>query len=321
MKNKFLQILLFTFCCTFAPSCKHTNHISVQQKVGDSYWKQGNSINYLVVGDWGRNGEFHQKEVANQMGIEATKKNVSFVMSMGDNFYPDGVISTSDPQWNKSFEDIYTSYSLNTAWYTCFGNHDYRGSIEAQLDYSKVSRRWRTTERYYSFERSIPNSAEKVIFIFIDTNPFDATLNRKSHSDLEKQDTTSQLFWLEKTLATTTAKWKIIVGHHPLFTTGVRRGKMLDVRKSFLPIFEKYKVDVYFAGHEHDLQHQKPIGFTHYFVSGAGSAIRPVTKDSIQTKFAISDNGFMSVQQQQDTLKLQVINYLGKELYKTDIVK
>jgi hypothetical protein len=238
---------------------------------------------------------------------------------MGDNFYPDGVISTTDPQWNKSFEDIYANYSLNIPWFTAFGNHDYRGSIQAQLDYSKISRRWRTTERYYSFEKTIPNSSEKALFVFIDSNPFDETLSRKSHSDLASQDKEAQLEWLEKTLATSTARWKIVIGHHPLYTTGVRRDKMLDVRKAFLPIFEKHKVNTYLAGHEHDLQHQKPEGFTHYFVSGAGSEIRPVTKDEQQTKFAISDHGFMSMQLHKDQLNVQVINFEGKQLYQTTI--
>jgi tartrate-resistant acid phosphatase type 5 len=321
MKVNLLNIYLFLYCCTVAPGCSHLHHTASEQKKGDKYWKQENSINFLVVGDWGRNGEFNQKDVAYEMGKEATKNHTNFVLSMGDNFYPDGVISTTDPQWNKSFEDIYTSYSLNIPWHTCFGNHDYRGSIQAQLDYSKISRRWRTTERYYSFERIIPNSTEKAIFIFVDTNPFDETLSRKIHSDLKKQDTTTQLTWLENTLATTTATWKIVIGHHPLFTTGVRRDKMLEVKKAFLPIFEKHKVNVYFSGHEHDLQHQKPAGFTHYFVSGAGSEIRPVTKDSLQTKFAISDHGFMTVNLYKDSMNLKAINYLGKELYKTLIIK
>lgn len=321
MKNNTLKLLLLLYCCTLATSCSHLQLTASKQETGDKYWKLENSINFLVVGDWGRNGEFNQKDVANEMGEEAAKNHTSFILSMGDNFYPDGVISTTDPQWNKSFEDVYTNYSLNIPWFTCFGNHDYRGSIQAQLDYSKISRRWRTTERYYSFERQIPNSTEKAIFIFIDTNPFDETLNRKSHSDLAKQDKAAQLEWLENTLSKTTATWKIIIGHHPLYTTGVRRDKMLDVRSAFLPIFEKHKVNVYFAGHEHDLQHQKPDGFTHYFVSGAGSEIRPVTQDVKQTKFAISDHGFMSVQIQKDTLNLQVVNDLGKELYHTKLLK
>ena len=322
MKNKTLPLFLFIYSLILIVSCA-----SIQEKpnktakTGDTYWKQENSINFLVVGDWGRNGEFHQKDVANQMGLEAAKNHTSFVLSMGDNFYPDGVISTTDPQWNKSFEDIYANYSLNIPWFTAFGNHDYRGSIQAQLDYSKISRRWRTTERYYSFEKTIPNSSEKALFVFIDSNPFDETLSRKSHSDLTSQNKEAQLEWLEKTLATSTASWKIVIGHHPLYTTGVRRDKMLDVRKVFLPIFEKHKVNAYLAGHEHDLQHQKPEGFTHYFVSGAGSEIRPVTKDEQQTKFAISDHGFMSMQLLKDKLNVQVINFEGKQLYQTTILR
>jgi hypothetical protein len=318
MKRK-LFILFFSFMGIV--SCRQTQSFSSSKKTGDQYWTQDPSINFLVVGDWGRNGEFHQIDVANQMGLVATKSRVSFVLSMGDNFYPDGVMSTSDPQWIKSFENIYTAYSLNIPWYTAFGNHDYRGSIQAQLDYSKVSRRWRTSARYYSFERPIPNSSAKALFVFVDTNPFDGTLSRNSHSDLAEQNTDDQLNWLKKTLSNSSATWKIVIGHHPLFTTGVRRGKMLDVRNALLPIFQKHKVDVYFAGHEHDLQYQKPDGITHYFVSGAGSEKRPVTSDSMMTKFALSDHGFMNVQLKKDTMSLQVINYLGQLKYETHVKK
>lgn len=324
MQNKlfsFGKVLLTTIILSFFSGCSPTKEKNSTAQSSTKDWLPQHAINFLVLGDWGRNGEFHQKDVATQMGLEATRINAGFILSMGDNFYPDGVISTSDPQWNKSFEDVYTAYSLNIPWYSCFGNHDYRGSIQAQLDYSQVSRRWRTNERYYSFEKSIPQTKEKALFVFVDTNPFDGTLNRNSHSDLAQQDTTAQIAWLNKTLSQSTASWKIVIGHHPLFTTGVRRGRMLDVRASFLPIFEKHKVHVYFAGHEHDLQHQKPTGFTHYFVSGAGSEIRPVTVDSLQTRFAASDHGFMSVQLQKDTLHLQTINYLGKKLYSTTIVR
>jgi predicted phosphodiesterase len=96
---------------------------------------------------------------------------------------------------------------------------------------------------------------------------------------------------------------------------------MLDVRNALLPIFQKHKVDVYFAGHEHDLQYQKPDGITHYFVSGAGSEKRPVTSDSMMTKFALSDHGFMNVQLKKDTMSLQVINYLGQLKYETHVKK
>ncbi len=320
--SRYLVYYIFLNIIIVSPSCKHS-HKSIHPTVtnGDNYWKKVQAIDFLVVGDWGRNGEFNQKEVANSMAATAQKHNSNFIISTGDNFYPDGVISTTDPQWHSSFEHIYTAYSLNIPWYTAFGNHDYRGSIQAQLDYSKVSRRWRTNKRYYSFEKTIPNSNEKAIFVVIDTNPFDESLSLQNHSDLGEQNKYTQLNWLDSTLQNTSAEWKIVIGHHPLFTTGVRRNKMLEIRKALQPLFEKHKVNVYFAGHEHDLQHQKPKGFTHYFVSGAGSEIRPVTWDSSQTKMALSTHGFMHVQLQKDSLKVNVVNYLNKLLYTTSINK
>ena len=321
MKIRLLNIIMFCYCCTFAPSCSLFYHSTSEEKIEDKNWKDDSSINFLVVGDWGRNGKFHQKDVADQMGKNADSTNCDFVISTGDNFYVNGVRSIRDRKWKKSFEKIYTANSLQIPWFVCFGNHDYQGRINAQLKYGRKSHRWKTEKRYYSFEKEIPNSEEKVLFIFIDTNPFDGTLIRKKHSDLAKQDTLAQKKWLIETLNSSTCKWKIVIGHHPLFTTGMRRDQMLDVRQSFLSVFEKYQVDAYFAGHDHDLQHQKPKGFTHYFVSGAGSEIRSVSNDSSQTKFAVSDHGFMNVELKKDELNVKVINHLGKELYKTSVKK
>ena len=54
-------------------------------------------LNFLAVGDWGRNGEYDQAEVAKQMGIWANNHPNDFVISVGDNFYPAGVVSENDP--------------------------------------------------------------------------------------------------------------------------------------------------------------------------------------------------------------------------------
>lgn len=72
----------------------------------------------------------------------------------------------------------------------------------------------------------------------------------------------AQKNWLAEELIDTTAfNWKIVIGHHPIFTTSMRKGLLQDVKQSLLPFFENYKVDAYIAGHEHDLQHQKQDGF------------------------------------------------------------
>jgi len=81
-------------------------------------------ISFLAVGDWGRDGAFHQAEVAARMGETATALYADFVISVGDNFYEDGVASVDDPKWKTSFEDVYTAPSLQIPWYVALGNHD-----------------------------------------------------------------------------------------------------------------------------------------------------------------------------------------------------
>ncbi|MFY7786343.1 MAG: metallophosphoesterase, partial [Thermoflexibacteraceae bacterium] len=255
------------------------------------------AMNFLVVGDWGRNGQFKQKEVAERMGEAAQQLDAQFVISTGDNFYINGVASTEDPAWTSSFENIYTHHALMCNWYPVLGNHDYRGNSQAEIDYSKKSRRWVFPNRYYSFEKTIDykKSKEKVLFVFIDTNPFDTGLDVERHPDLSKQDTAAQKKWLNETLANSKAKWKIVIGHHPLYTSGKRLGKTQDIINAFDKVFQQHKVDVYFAGHEHDLQHQTPENkVTHHFVSGAGSEIRETGKAPM-TKFSASAHGFMTV--------------------------
>ncbi len=320
MKNYLKGIIRLSCCFALVCSCSQPPHLTDDaEKIGRLSLRSENSINFLLLGDWGRSGSFFQKRVANQMRKEANKTPVDFVLSMGDNFYPSGVSSTDDAGWRESFEDVYSFKSLNIPWYSVFGNHDYGGSIQAQLDYGKINQRWATKERYYSFEKLIPGSLQKALFVFIDTNPFDPTLNPKSHGDLANQDTLAQMKWLQQILSSSNANWKIVIGHHPLFTTGARKIQTPHVRNSFLPLITKYQVNAYFSGHEHDLQYQKPDGPTHYFVSGAGSAVRPLQSNEKYTRFAASDPGFMAVQLMHDTMHLQIIDYRGQQLFSTSI--
>ena len=71
----------------------------------------GPSLNFLAVGDWGREGNFHQRDVAVRMGESAQELGARFVISVGDNFYEDGVASVDDPAWQKSFEGVYDAPS------------------------------------------------------------------------------------------------------------------------------------------------------------------------------------------------------------------
>ena len=286
------------------------------------------AINFIAMGDFGRNGEYMQKEVAGQMGKTAKEFGADFFVITGDNFYPSGVASTQDYSWLASFEQIYTAHSLQNPWYVVLGNHDYKGNVQAEIDYSKLSRRWYMPARYYSKIVNVDDdTTQKVLLLFIDTSPFIAQYytSGEHKENIITQDTTAQKKWLEETLANRTddIKWTFVVGHHPLYTGGkrIKSADTYQMNNSFKPVFDKYKVDAYICGHEHNLQYMKPEGATHYFITGAGSETTQAMLYPGFGKFAQSINGFMCFSVTAKEMLVQMISADGKVLYKEIITK
>jgi tartrate-resistant acid phosphatase type 5 len=282
------------------------------------------ALRFMVFGDWGRNGEDKQKEVAYGMGVVAKKFKPEFFISTGDNFYPNGVGSTRDHNWIASFEDIYTAHSLQSDWYVVLGNHDYRGNVQAEIDYSDVDRKWNMPARYYSKLFFIDDdSTQGILLVFIDTTPFlsESYFGDKHH--VKDQDTARQRIWLEKTLgeAPANVKWKFVFGHHPVYTGGGRMKALetMEMKNLFKPIFEKYHVNAYICGHDHNLQYIKPPGATHYFVSGAGSELSKTVIHPEGGIFARAENGFMNVSVYENQMRISMMNYKGENLYSVTI--
>lgn len=69
-----------------------------------------------------------------------------------------------------------------------------------------------------------------------------------------------QKAWLEKDLSSSDKLWKIVFVHRPLFGNKLDgRGDNPNIRKVFAPVFDKYRVDVVFTGHEHVYARTFPI--------------------------------------------------------------
>lgn len=302
-------------------SCRGSQISTKDQSIDSTNAKMGyaeikDAYNFFVIGDWGRNGSAGQVAVANQMARTASAIEPEFIISVGDNFYPSGVESITDPQWKYSFENIYKDEALQCDWFTCIGNHDIRGSVQAQIDYSKVSTRWHLPNWYYSYEKTLEDDSTKALFVFIDTNPFQYSgFSSKFYSKVQDQDTTAQKAWLTKVLSESNAKWKIVIGHHPMYSGGKRVKGTDPIVSSFRNLFEENGVDVYFSGHEHDLQLLKEENRkTTYVVSGAGSAIRK-TGNMKFSKFSAAENGFFTASMTRDSIYLQAIGTLDNVLY------
>ncbi len=309
---QFSSILLFLFFVFF--TVKHGN-------------ASGNpeGINFLVIGDWGRDGKFHQRDVAEQMGKTAEREHSRFVMTVGDNFYDDGVHSVTDRQWKTSFEDIYTAQSLMIPWYVALGNHEYRGDPQAQIDYTKTSTRWNMPARYFTETIKIDDTTS-VEFFFLDTTPLIGGYYSQDiyKAQVTTQDSARQLRWLDSALAASTAQWKIAVGHHPVYSDSPSYPPITEpipeMVNRVLPLFKKYHVQLYICGHDHNMQHLRSDGMD-FFVDGAGSQTEPTGTDSRTLFSKGKTSGYLSVSMTSTQLAAQFIDYEGNTLYSTQIAR
>lgn len=278
------------------------------------------ALNFLLIGDWGRKGEKDQMDVATQMGVTGDKLKPRFIVSVGDNFYEDGVASVTDDHWEKSFEKVYTAPSLQVPWWVVLGNHDYHGDCDAQIAYSQHSQRWNMPARYFTRTETIA-PGQKVDFFYLDTTPM-SKLDDDEVDFVHKpktQDVPKQMAWFEAALAASTAPWKIVIAHHPVYTGG-QHGDTPYVVKHVLPLMEKYGVQAYFNGHDHDLQHLQSEK-VNFFCTGGGSKPRAAIKTTKRTKFGLGCSGFIAASLTTDKLHVEMIDSQGKMLYATDIAR
>jgi acid phosphatase len=198
-------------------------------------------MSVFALGDTGWQTEAKLR-VAAAMAEKARITGLDFVLLLGDTFYRDGVDSTSDARWKTQFEDSYAAPELQVPFFAALGNHDHNGNVQAQVEYSAQSERWRMPGQYYAFSRWITPECE-VQFFVLDTT----TLRLDSFTAHE------QTSWLGEKLAGSTASWKIVIGHHPLISGGDHGGSS-TVRDRIEPLLVAHDVDLYLSGHDHDLQ-------------------------------------------------------------------
>jgi acid phosphatase len=266
------------------------------------------ALEFLAIGDWGRDGDRGQAQVATAMAAWAEAHPLRFVVSTGDNFYEDGVTSVTDPKWKSSFEDVYAAKSLQVPWYVALGNHDYRGNVDAQVGYSKGNARWRMPARSYTATETLGDGTRLQLFV-LDTSPMlDTYRSILSRTKIAAQDPAAQRAWLEKELASSTAEWKIVVGHHTVFSCGPH-GDSAELVRDLVPLLDRYGVALYLNGHDHGLQ-DLVVNGRHYVTSGAGSELTRVAPDG-RTRWAEAVNGFVAGSLTGDALVLRFVDAAG----------
>jgi predicted phosphodiesterase len=248
------------------------------------------SIKFAVIGDSGR-GTPPQHEVAAQMIRYREEFPFAFVIMLGDNIY-EGPATAAD--YARKFEEPYrVLLDAGVKFFAVLGNHD----DPRQVHYKPFNM---NGERYYTLappEDLLAKIATRVEFFAIDSTNLDRP----------------QVRWLDERLGVSTAEWKIVFLHHPLYTSGRYRNASRAHRWALEPLFVRHGVDVVFSGHEHIYQRSELQSGIQYFVSGGAGSLR--LGDGVPASYVAKnyddDYHFMLIEVDGDDLHFQAISRTG----------
>lgn len=272
---------------------------------------------FFMIGDWGANGDNKaQAAVAAGMNryVQDLKVRPEALLLLGDNFYGPFKGGVKCPRWKTQFEDMYPASIFPGPCYAMLGNHDYDEDVgikmEAQLAYSKATpgTRWTMPSKWYSFE--YPAKQPLVKFIVLDSN------FKNGVRSLTAAEKTGQQAWLKAELAKPrTAPWLVAMAHHPLYTNG-KHGDDPVLLPAWDELFKQHKVDFYFAGHDHDLQHIELDSHpTSFVVSGGGGARTYEIADLKHGPYGVGIYGFSHLQITADRFIVRHVDANRKQLH------
>lgn len=235
----------------------------------------------LMIGDWGYDSH-HEAQAGVAAGMRKYAQDhqlrTQALLMLGDNWYGALEGGARSDRWQTQFEQMYPAASFDCPACAILGNHDYQrwpeSKVDAELEYARAGKsRWTMPARWYRFE--FPKRNPLISFIALDSNmPFgDGRATHGVNFTLTRQQQAEQLAWLETELKRPrTTPFLAVMGHHPVYSDGVHGDHPVLVR-DWDPLFREHKVDLYLAGHDHDMQHLEFENHpTSFFLSGGGGA-------------------------------------------------
>jgi hypothetical protein len=189
------------------------------------------SFNFFVTADVGDKRLRHRYTAES---ILNTTPRPELGILCGDIVYNKGQASYYDKRLMQPWKDLFCTIPV----WPALGNHDWKSSPADNWE-----REWYlpNNEHYYSFDYGNAH------FVALDTR------------DGSIYDRANQVRWLERDLAANVNKdWIFVYYHHPGITC-TYKGHNDAVIEHFLPLFDRYKVDVVFNGHAHTYERLYPI--------------------------------------------------------------
>ena len=251
-------------------------------------------IRFAAIGDYGKEGEG-----AAAVATLVHSWQVDFIVTLGDNNYPDGAAATIDDNIGQYYADYiypytgeYSSTATINRFFPALGNHDWRRrGAKPYLDYFTLP----GNERYYDFVWG-------PVHVFVLNSDF-------NEPDGFREDSV-QAQWLEREMGKSAAAWQIVTMHVSPYSSG-HHGSHTYMRWPFAA----WGADAVLSGHDHHYERLTVDGIP-YFVNGLGgngrySLDEPLNKTEIQYN---AELGAMLITATEDVLTFAFITHTNEQI-------
>jgi 3',5'-cyclic AMP phosphodiesterase CpdA len=177
--------------------------------------------------------------------------------------------------WSKQFFTPARKLMRNTVLWPTIGNHELNASL--YFDYFSTPN---SDEHYYSFDYG--NS--RFIVLAVEGYAVGHEYGPKTRTPMDPGS--PQYEWLKKTLAESQDKsWRFVFCHQSPFASGLEGG-YTPAQKILVPLFEQYKVNVVFSGHDHIYEASVKDNISYIVTGGGGGAVSPLQPDLRSNPFS-----------------------------------
>ena len=195
-------------------------------------------VTFVYVGDAQNAVRSHWSRLIRAAFQEAPK--ADFVLHAGDLVNR----ASRDYEWAEWFDAVGFIHGMIPA-VPVAGNHEFQRLNLPENEQTRVlSIMWRP-QFTLPLEPSLDEDLQESVYDLRYSEDLHLFVLSSQNPKIEQQAE-----WLDRELAASDAKWKIVSMHHPIFSSGAGRDSP-DRRAVLLPVLNKHEVDLVLQGHDH----------------------------------------------------------------------
>ena len=235
----------------------------------------GSYTRIVAIGDFGATsygGHKRQEAAQNLINDLDRELRLDGVIAMGDINYPAGQWKTMDANIAPMARYIWPLGPSNLStgapdkinrFYPCPGNHDWIDKSEGPLYAYFRMLPWLNGSYFYAIQ------LHDIHIFSLDSDMEQDRISGTHHNHNSKHHNhnSKQAMWLKEALAESKASWKIVICHHPPFSSGRHR----STNRMKWP-FRQWGASAVLSGHDHSYERILSRSGFPYFVNGLGGA-------------------------------------------------